>query len=282
MTNNNTQSKPICLFDSGIGGLTVLKKLINKFPNENYIYLADLARVPFGDKTKEEIKNIVDEIIEWLARFNPKAIVMACNTSSALLSSQLPALSSRLNVSIYGMIEKCAKEISKSNHKKVSVWATKFVVNNNAYKKTIQDNNPNIYVEEIACPKLVPMIEGLSFTLEERNKIINEYLNQTSKDSNALILGCTHYPLILEDLKKLTSMEIINPVDHLTNGLERDLPQQVSTLQQVPTPQQISNQISLYTTAQKEKLERFAKLYLNLEENINVNLITLDKAEKVF
>ena len=68
---------PICLFDSGIGGLTVLKKLINKFPNQNYIYLADLARVPFGDKTKEEIKLIVGEIIEWLTKFGPETRIMA-------------------------------------------------------------------------------------------------------------------------------------------------------------------------------------------------------------
>ena len=79
---------PICLFDSGIGGLTVLKKLINKFPEENYIYLADLARVPFGDKTKEEITTIANEIIEWLSKFNPKVIIMACNTSSAVLCEQ--------------------------------------------------------------------------------------------------------------------------------------------------------------------------------------------------
>ena len=109
-----TNTKPVCLFDSGIGGLTVLKKLINKFPNENYVYLADLARVPFGDKTKEEIKKIVDEIFEWLVRFEPKAIIMACNTSSALLSSELGARSSKLGLPIYGMIESCAKEIPKS------------------------------------------------------------------------------------------------------------------------------------------------------------------------
>ena len=174
MTNDKKNNKPICLFDSGIGGLTVLKKLINKFPNENYIYLADLANVPFGDKTKEEIKKIVNDIIGWLIRFEPKAIIMACNTSSALLGHQLSAISHQLKVPIYGMIESCAKEIPKLQHKKISVWATKFVTENNAYKKMIQDNHPETNVEEITCQKLVPMIEGLNFTLEERNKVINE------------------------------------------------------------------------------------------------------------
>ena len=268
MSSDKEQNKPICLFDSGIGGLTVLKKLINKFPNENYIYLADLARVPFGDKTKEEIKKIVDEIIEWLVRFEPKVIIMACNTSSAIWQDQ-----GRINpaptIPVYGMIESCAKEISKSKHKKISVWATKFVVENNAYKKSIQSHNSTVNVEEIACQKLVPMIEGLNFTLEERNKIINEYLSKTSKDSKVLILGCTHYPLISEDLKKLTNMEMIDPADYLVNDLERDLLQQVS----IPRLTNNKNQISLYTTAQKEKLERFSKLYL--QENIKTNLISL-------
>ncbi len=270
MQNGREQNKPICLFDSGIGGLTVLKKLINKFPNENYIYLADLARVPFGDKTKDEIKKIVDEIFEWLIKFEPKVIIMACNTSSALLSSQLAALSSQLNVPIHGMIESCAKEISKSSHKKISVWATKFVTENNAYKKMIEENKPELQIEEITCQKLVPMIEGLNFTLEERNKIIHEYLDQTSKDSNALILGCTHYPLISEDLKKLTAMEIIDPADALVNDLQKILASSNGTPQHAPT----ERQISLYTTAQKEKLERFSKLYL--QGNIKVNSVSLN------
>jgi len=272
MTNNDKNNRPVCLFDSGIGGLTVLKKLINKFPNENYIYLADLARVPFGDKTKEEIKSIVDEIIEWLVRFEPKVIVMACNTSSALLGSQFSALSSQLKTPVFGMIESCAKEIAKSKHSKISVWATKLVVESNVYKTIIQKNNPKIKVEEIACQKLVPMIEGLSFTLEERNEIINEYLNQTSKDSNTLILGCTHYPLIIEDLKKLTALEIVDPADALVNDLQKILASSNGSWQ-VPTANK--NQISLYTTAQKEKLERFARLYLN--GNVKVHLVTLNK-----
>ena len=274
MTNDKEQNKPICLFDSGIGGLTVLKKLINKFPNENYIYLADLARVPFGDKTKEEIRKIVDEIIEWLAAFKPKIIIMACNTSSALLSQQLSAISHQLNIPIYGMIQSCATEIAKSKHKKISVWATKFVAESNAYKKTIQNNSPDMAVEEIACQKLVPMIEGLSFTLEERNKIINEYLSQTSKDSNGLILGCTHYPLISEDLKRLTTIDIIDPADYLISDLEKTLATSKSMPWHAPTNK---SKISLHTTAQKEKLERFSKLYLNLDENIKVNLVSLNK-----
>jgi glutamate racemase len=112
------------------------------------------------------------------------------------------------------------------------------------------------------------MIEGLSFTLGERNQIIQEYLNQTSKDSNALILGCTHYPLITEDLKNLANIETIDPADALIKDLEKYLP---------PTSNQ--GQISLYTTAEKEKLERFVKLYL--QKDVKPNLINISKDEQV-
>ena len=265
MTKNNN---PICLFDSGIGGLTVLKKLIHKYPNENYIYLADLANVPYGDKTKSEITEIATNNIEWLVRFNPKVIIMACNTSSSVLCEQ-----GRINpaptIPLHGMIQSLAKEIAKSNYSKVSIWATKLVTENNAYKNAINKLNPKITVEEISCPKLVPMIESLNFNEADKIKIIQEYLNMTSKDSQALILGCTHYPHIQNDIKKLRDINIIDPADALVRELEQrtDMPQHVSTNNK--------SNVSLYTTAQKEKVERFFKIYIG--EDIKANLIALKK-----
>ena len=259
--------KPICLFDSGIGGLTVLKKLIEKFPTEEYIYFSDLARVPFGDKTKEEVKAIANEIIDWLLKFEPKTIIMACNASSAALSSELSAINNKLNIPIFGIIDHCTKEITKSNYRKVSVWTTKVTAESNAYKTQIKSINPNIFVEEIQCPKLVPMIESLKFTLEERDRILSEYLDLTSKDTELIVLGCTHYPLILEDIKSLTKKNVMDPADSLVKNLKDII---------TPTnnkPEQVN--ITLYTTAQKEKLERFSRLYL--DQNTNVNLVTSNK-----
>lgn len=259
--------KPICLFDSGIGGLTVLKKLTEKFPNENYIYLADLINVPFGDKTKEEIENIAKGIIEWLSRFNPKFIVMACNTSSTILSSQLSALSSQFDIPIFGMIDSCAKEIAGSNYKKVSVWATKLVVENNGYKNAIKNLNTDITIEEIACPKLVPMIEGMKFNNLDKQSIIKEYLDEISDDSGSLILGCTHYPIIENDLIKLTNLKLINPADSLISELESYLIKDGKITNE--------SKISVYTTAQLEKLEKFTRVYLCT--NVCVKLVDLQK-----
>lgn len=260
---------PICLFDSGIGGLTVLKKLVNRFPHENYIYLADLARVPFGDKTSKEIKDIVAELINYLLKFNPKIIIMACNTSSAIVLNEYEE---KLGIPIYGMIESCARDLACSNHSHVTIWATKLVVESSAYKKAIQKINPAVEVEEIACPKLVPMIEDLTFTINERNEILLGYLNKTSKKSQVLVLGCTHYPLLIDDIKNLTKLSIYDPTDSLVKDLEKSIMSQKHSLLQNPIN---ASQISLYTTGELEKLQRFAKLYLN--SDLKVNLVGLDK-----
>ena len=258
--------QPICLFDSGIGGLTVLKKLINKFPQENYIYLADLARVPFGDKKQDEIKNIASEIIEWLFKFNPKLIIMACNTSSAVVLDDFKQI---LNIPVYGMIENCAKDIAKSPYSQVTVWATKLVAETNAYRKAIQKTNSKIKVEEIACPKLVPMIENLNFTISERTKILQEYLDKTSKDSQALVLGCTHYPLVKEDIENLTNLNIIDPIEKLLKNLETHLSSDNNSFNE--------EQVTVYTTAELEKMQSFSKLYLC--GDFRVGLVSLKKIE---
>ena len=261
-------NQPICMFDSGIGGLTVLKKLSDKFPDENYIYLADLARVPFGDRTAEDIKKIVCEIIEWLNKFKPKLIIMACNTSSAVLCQQ-----GRINpaptVPTHGIIQSCAKEIGNSTFKKVSVWATKLVVEKHGYKDAINNYNPNIAVEEISCPKLVPMIESLNFD----DSAIKEYIELIPEDSECLILGCTHYPHIEKDIKKLRNIEIIDPADALVKDLEKYLTESRGVVNHVSTDER--HNISLYTTAQKEKLEKFARLYLC--GDYSTKLVTLSK-----
>lgn len=267
-------NQPICLFDSGIGGLTVFKKLLNRFPNENYIYLADLARVPYGDRTKDDIENIVSEIIEWLLKFNPKLIVMACNTSS---STVLDDYKKKLNLPVYGTIESCSKEIALSNLKKVTVWATKATTDSNAYKNKIQKVNSNIIVEEIPCPKLVPMIEDLNFIAPEKENIIREYLEITSNDSDVLVLGCTHYPLIQNDLVRLSNIKIIDPADALINELDKLL----SSSTKKTDITEANHKISLYTTAQTEKLQRFARLYLC--GDYKVNTISLSKlTNKIF
>ena len=258
--------KPICLFDSGIGGLTVLKKLLSKFPNEEYIYFSDLARVPFGDRTKDEIQNIANEIISWLHRYNPKAIIMACNTSSSVLFEQ-GRINPATTVPLYGMIKGCAKEVASSNFSKVTIWATKLVVESNAYKKEIQKINPNLIVEEIACPKLVPIIEDLSFNPQDKELGISQYLEKTSEDSQALVLGCTHYPLVQNELSKLTRLKLIDPADYILKDLEKH----ISTNGRFHA----KDQVTLYTTAQKEKVEKFTSLYLG--KHHKVNLVSIDK-----
>lgn len=248
--------KPICLFDSGLGGLTVLKKLTNFFPNEDYVYLADEANVPFGDKTNNQIKERAKSIIKWLSKFNPKIIILACNTSSAILYQQLSDISTELGLPVFGMIESIAREIADSNFTKVSVWATKLAVENNGYKNAINKLNSKMQVEQIACPKLVRIIEDLSQSRENKKKVIQEYLDTTSKDIDALILGCTHYPLIEQEISELCKFKLIDPGDALIKEVSKYLGNNIH-----PSTNN-KKYLQLYTTDQAEKLRTFASFYL--------------------
>lgn len=245
--------KPICLFDSGIGGFTVLKKLLQKYPNETYLYFGDIANMPYGDRTKEEINKFAYKIITWFSKFNPKSVIMACNTSSSTLSSDLEKLSSEFGFPIYGIIESVCNEVAKSDREKVTVWATKRTVDTHVYKNTINKLNSNINVEEIACPKLVPMIEDFKFPSDKKQGILEEYLAKTSKDSDGLIWGCTHYPLIENELKKITEINTIDPADALINELDLDKTEQAKD---------IVKNVTIYTSAQKDKVKQFSKLFL--------------------
>ena len=256
-TNQHTVSRPICLFDSGIGGLTVLKKLINKFPNENYIYLADEARVPYGSKTKEEIKFIVNEIFNWFLEFTPKMIIMACNTSSTALGADILLFSTKLNLPIYGMIESFGKKVEDYNE--ITIWATELVTRNNGYSSVIKKYKPNLKINEISCPKLVPMIEDLNCPLEERKKLIKEYLLKTPKTTEAIVLGCTHYPLIQEDITSLSGIKTLDPADYLL--------EEIKTKFLAGNIKSSSDKahLEIYATANEEKVTKFSSAYLKMQ-----------------
>lgn len=262
MSFNIDVNSPICLFDSGVGGLTVLKKFLEKYPNENYIYFADLANVPYGDKSKLEIKNIALNIIYWLKSFNPKLIVMACNASSAALDVD-HALEHNIGCKILGMIDTASKEIAKANYKKVSVWATRLVVETGAYRLAINSLNPKIEVEEIACTKLVPTIENPDSTDAQKEEIVNDYLRQTSSDTQCVIWGCTHYPHIEYIFKKKSNVPTLDPALILVNNIDSSLVSSNLT----------GSKVNIYTSKDVEKLKVFSKRYLGAEYDVKEVLI---------
>ena len=199
--------RPIGIFDSGIGGLTVTAALRSLLPAENLFYLGDTARVPYGGKSQHTIERYSTEMSGLLLAEQSKIIVVACNTASALA---IPRLEEMLKVPVIGVIApgaKAAVEATRNGH--IGVIGTRATIYSGAYERAIQAINPEIRVTSQACPMLVPLIE--EGWLEDRitDQVIRRYLSKLVRSGiDTLVLGCTHYPLLADALKKFAGPDI--------------------------------------------------------------------------
>ena len=186
-------NRSIGIFDSGIGGLTVLKEYKKLLPNENYIYYADTANLPYGEKTKEQIIEYSKNIVETLISKNVKAIIIACGTASSLAYTYLKE---HYNIPIFNIIEPVVKNL---NSKNIGIIATQASISSHMWENEIKKYNPSSTVTGIACPKLVPIAENGLLNSRTSQEAIQEYMDKFKKIKiDSLILGCTHYPLFSE------------------------------------------------------------------------------------
>ncbi len=215
-------NNPIGIFDSGVGGLSVFAELIKLLPNENYLYFGDTKNLPYGDKSKEELIKICSEIFNFFEENNVKAVVMACNTTSATVYNELK---DKYSFKIYPVVQSVSKQIALKNYSSVGVFATQATINTHAYKNEIQKYNPHCRVYETACPKWVNIVENSLQNDKENIENIKFYvesmlLNKVEK----IILGCTHYPYLLKTLSKFApSNMFINPAKYFSEFIYNDL-----------------------------------------------------------
>lgn len=188
--NNN----PIGVFDSGIGGINVLKSLIQKFPNEDFIYVADTLNCPYGVKTPLEIKNLVDRVVNYLISKNCKAITIACNTAT----SQATHLFDLEDIAVVGVIYPTASEALK-NSKKIAVLATDATIKSGVYQEVLMNANKEVF--PVKCSVFVEPIERGEIDTEYSHKLVQNHLGYL-KDENidTVILGCTHFPLYSKEV----------------------------------------------------------------------------------
>ncbi len=195
-------NKGIGVFDSGLGGLTVVKEIMDLLPKEQILYLGDTARTPYGTKTKETIIQFSKEITAFLMKKNVKIIVVACNTASALA---LKELKHGFDIDIIGVIEagaRAAVEATKSG--RIGVIGTRATVNSGAYIDAIKGYDPKAKVTAVAAPLLVPLVEEGMLSGRETEGILRSYLKGfASKKIDTLVLGCTHYPLLKPLIRKI-------------------------------------------------------------------------------
>ena len=188
-------NRPIGVFDSGLGGLTVAKAVKEKLPNENIVYLGDTARVPYGNKSTLLVTSYATQITNFLLGENAKLIVVACNTASALA---LPALQSEFQVPILGVIlpgSQAAVHATRNNH--IGVIGTIATINSNAYTTVLNEIESSIQITAQACPLFVPLVEEGWLNGPVPSEITASYLKSINvANVDTLILGCTHYPLL--------------------------------------------------------------------------------------
>lgn len=206
------KSAPIGVFDSGVGGLTVVREIIRQLPNENIVYFGDTARVPYGSKSKNTIIRFSEQIIRFLKTKQVKAIVIACNTASALA---LDAVRDEFDVPIIGVVIPGARAaVEATANGKVGVVGTEATVHSGMYTKVIQEMNSNIQVLEKACPLFVPLVEEGFKEHHITEEVIDYYLaSMKETDIDAMILGCTHYPLLRSKIRAYMGkgIQIVNP-----------------------------------------------------------------------
>lgn len=220
-------NNPIGVFDSGVGGLTVAREIMRQLPNEDLVYFGDTARVPYGSKSKNTVLKYSRQIVRFLRTKNVKAIVVACNTASALA---LDEIAQEIDIPSIGVVKpgaKMAVETTKSGN--VGVIGTASTVKSGIYNDYIRELNPEITVVSKACPLFVPLVEeGL---LEDRvtDDIVGRYL-QVMKEYkvDALVLGCTHYPLIRHTIKRFMGEDVtlVNPAFETAKSLKELLTEQ--------------------------------------------------------
>jgi len=187
--------KAIGIFDSGLGGLTVVSEIIRHLPHEDIVYFADGARFPYGPRELEEVKGFVFEIVDFLKIQDVKLIVIACNTATA---AGLPAAQDYYNLPIVGVIDPGAKGAAKATRNgRIGVIATKATIESSSYVKAIHSYNDSLQVFGQACPPFVDFVERGETQGPEVERVVREFLQPLiDADVDSLILGCTHYPLL--------------------------------------------------------------------------------------
>ena len=258
----------IGLFDSGIGGFTVLKKVIELCPNNSFIYLADTARLPYGVKTTNEIKLIAEEISSWFSYQNIDAFLVACNTTNAIA---LDVLKNNLDIPVFDLISSAASTIQES---RVGVLATPSTVKTKAYTNAILEFKPKTFVIEQPCPEFVPMIEMDNINSDDITDVATGYLQPLLKQKiHSLILGCSHYPLITPLLIEIlpSSVKLIDPADALSLKLRLFMDSKISEFSE----KKFLVDSKFYVTSNLKQFPFKAKHWLNVFPE--VNLVSLQK-----
>lgn len=263
-------NRKIGLFDSGLGGLTVMKELMHLLPGESIVYFGDTGRIPYGSKSVDTVVKYTKSDINFLRTFDLKVIVAACGTASAIA---LPRLYGQYDIPVLGVTEAAGRAAAKATKKGcVGVIGTAGTVRSDAYGKLLMKENPDIQTVSVPCPLFVPLVES-GFTEKEAAELIaREYLEPIIKSgADTLILGCTHYPLLSRVITKIMGEDValINPGVCIAEEIKEWL-----TKQDMLAKEQDTEQYRFYVSDVPEDFVRLGSMFL--ERPINGHITQID------
>ncbi len=261
LTPTPSAQAPLGVFDSGVGGLTVVRALRELLPNESIIYLGDTARVPYGSKSPDTIRRFSVEDTQFLTSHGVKAVVVACNTATA---HALPLLQSIFRVPVMGVLEPGVEAtLADKKCERVGIIGTAGTIRSSAYQYALAMHKPDLQIHASATPLLVPFVEEGWVNHPALESVLKEYLKPLlDKGIDTLVLGCTHYPLLVPMLKRLLGKKVrlvdsaTTCAQHVQRLLENR--QLLRTARSKPT-------LEIYLTDLSEQAEALAKRFLDGE-----------------
>ncbi len=262
----------IGVFDSGVGGLTVAKEIMAQLPGEKIIYFGDTARVPYGSKSRETVTKYTEQIIRFLLTHKVKALVIACNTMSALAFDRVEK---NISVPIIGVLRPGARAASTvTRNKRIGVIATESTINSKLYNQYIGNIDPDIEVIGKACPLFCPLVEEGMTDDPVTEEIARRYLSELIRqDIDTLILGCTHYPLLRGIIASIVGegVTLVNPAYETTRELKELLRKNdiINDAEGVPEHE-------FYVSDSVHKFARFAASLLHIE-NLSAEIIDIEE-----
>lgn len=256
----NRSSEKIGFCDSGVGGLTVYSKFRKILDSENCIFFGDLKNSPYGNKTKEQLINYSRKVFDFLHKKGVKAVVMACNTTSA---STYPIIKNEYDFKIYPIIQSCAKIISELGVKRLGIFATPSTIASGVYESEIHKYNSDMIIYPHACPDWVNIVESSTQNQPDKIEIIKQDLDVMLKNNpEKIILGCTHYPYLIDILSKFAPKDMfIDPADFFVEYIKFDL--EKSRL--LNTQKQIGSE-EFYVSANPEEFKKASKMFYEVND----------------
>lgn len=209
-------NRKIGIYDSGLGGIIVLDTILKKYQNYDFVYVGDQKYAPYGDKSKEELIERGSKILSYFDSLGITTVVVACNTMCAVAIDDLKKRFS--NMKFYGVIEPTALSLKDKNVKNILVMATKATTNQHAYAREIEKVLPDANVMEVACPKLVPLLEK-NGSEDNIMLALHEYLDEYLGKTDAIVLGCTHFPLVKNEIASFMNVALFDSNEAVCESL---------------------------------------------------------------